>query len=84
MSSNARDGLLQASTLGTLPHAKALEVGLKVERLEEDQGLQERVLSVFHATMVTFAVTPCVKLVENHTGRGTFLQVEVKATPTKT
>lgn len=62
---------------------KALEIGLKVERLEEDQDFQERVLSTHHATMVTFAVTPCVKLVENHNGKGSFLTVEVKAVPGK-
>ncbi len=60
---------------------KALEIGLKVERLEEDQDLQEKVLSTFHATMVTFGVTQCVKLIENHKGKGSFLQVEVKAVP---
>jgi ATP-dependent protease ClpP protease subunit len=60
---------------------KALEIGLKIERLEEDQDLQEKVLSTFHATMVTFGVTQCVKLVENQNGKGTFLKVEVKAVP---
>ena len=46
------------------------KVGLKVTALEDDQKLQENVLSVFHATMVTFGVTNCVKLVENNNGRG--------------
>jgi hypothetical protein len=62
---------------------KALEIGLTIERLEGDQGLQERVLSAFHATMVTFAVTRCVKLVENHNGKGSYLQVDVQAAPGK-
>lgn len=59
----------------------AKEIGLKVTALEDDQTLQERVLSAFHATMITFGVTNCVKMVENHKGKGTFLQVELKAIP---
>lgn len=52
--------------------------GLKVERLEDDQVLQERVLSVFHATAVTFSVTQCAKMIENHNGKGWFVQVQEK------
>jgi hypothetical protein len=48
--------------------------GLKVERLEEDHELQDKVLTVFHAVAVTFGVTNCVKMVENHNGKGWFLQ----------
>lgn len=59
--------------------------GLKVEPLEDDQQLQELVMSVFHATMVTFMVTDCVKMVENQNGRGVFSQVQIQvvAGPTK-
>ena len=58
--------------------AQAREKGLKVESLEEDQDFQELVLSVFHASMVTFLVTDCVKMVENQNGRGVFSQVQVQ------
>lgn len=44
--------------------------GIKVTSLETDQKLQELVLSVFHATMVTFDTTSCVKLIENQNGKG--------------
>lgn len=54
---------------------QAEEHGLRIERLESDQTFQEAVLSVFHATMVTFEVTQCVRLVENHHGKGLYLQV---------
>lgn len=57
----------------------ASEKGLKVTRLEGDQGLQEAVLSVFHATMVTFQTTSCLKIVENHQGKGHYLVVNVVA-----
>lgn len=52
-----------------------LENGLKVKRLEDDQDFQDAVLSVFHATAVTFEVTPCVKLIESHIGRGHYVAI---------
>lgn len=54
----------------------AREKGLNVTPLEDDQGLQEAVLSVFHATMVTFQATNCVKAIENHLGKGHFIVIE--------
>lgn len=57
----------------------ANEKGLKVIRLEDDQGLQEAVLSVFHATMVTFQTTNCLKIVENHRGKGHYLVAGIVA-----
>jgi len=55
---------------------EAIAHGLKVEPLENDQTLQDRVLSVFHAVVVTFKVSPLAKIIENHDGRGCYLQVE--------
>ena len=37
--------------------------------LEDVPGLQDPVLSAFHATTITFDATPAVKLVENHLGK---------------
>ena len=51
--------------------------GLNVSALEDDQSLQEAVLSVFHATMVTFQATGCLKVVENHLGKGHYIVVQV-------
>jgi len=48
---------------------KAKEIGLKVVSLEDDEGLQDAVLSIHHATMHTFSGTPAVKIIENHNGR---------------
>ena len=48
----------------------ALSKGLAVKRLEDDQQLQELVMSVYHAVMVTFQTTPCLKIIENHNGKG--------------
>jgi hypothetical protein len=48
--------------------AKAQEIGLKVISLEDDNELQDRVLSVHHCCMLTFDQTGAVKLIENHLG----------------
>ena len=53
-------------------NAEYVAVKQRFDALEEDQGLQEAVLSVFHAVAMTFLSTPCVKLVENHNGKGSF------------
>ena len=44
------------------------EIGLKISVLEDDQDLQERVLSVHHAFMITLSDTSAFKIIENHNG----------------
>lgn len=44
------------------------EIGLKVERLEDNQKLQDAVLSVHHSCMHTMAQTGAQKIIENHLG----------------
>lgn len=51
----------------------ARERGLKVTELEPDQAFQDAVLSVYHATMITFESTTCVKMIENHQGKGAYV-----------
>lgn len=48
---------------------EAREQGVDIKDLEDDSELQDLVLSVHHATMLTLSGTPAVKLVENHHGR---------------
>lgn len=43
--------------------------GLLVEDLEADQGIQDAVLSLFHAATHTFSATPAAKIIENHQGK---------------
>ncbi len=43
-------------------------LGLKVEPLEADQDLQELVLSVHHAFIITLDATPATKIIENQNG----------------
>ncbi len=59
----------------------AREKGLKITLLEDDQELQDKVLSVFHSTLVTFDVAPCVKLIENHEGKGSYIVIQPPVMP---
>ncbi|MGH7270288.1 MAG: SDH family Clp fold serine proteinase [Polyangiaceae bacterium] len=58
----------------TLSHARhisikmAKDLDLKVIALEDDDDLQEAVLSVHHACIQTFSATPAIKIIENHKG----------------
>jgi len=54
---------------------RAHQAGVRVSALEDDRTLQDLVLSVFHVMAVSFEITPCVKLVENHNGKGWFLNL---------
>lgn len=44
--------------------------GLPVARLEDDEDFYDDVTSVFHAALATFDTSDCVKIVENHAGKG--------------
>lgn len=53
---------------------KCRELGLKTRRLEEDQVLQDLVLSVHHACIHTLGSTAAFKIIENHKGCA-FIQI---------
>ena len=59
---------------GTTAHAhhflidKCREMGVNVSAIEDDQSLQEDVLSVHHAFMASFAQTNAIKIIENADG----------------
>ena len=48
---------------------EAKKLGLKIIDLENDQQLQDAVLSLHHACILTFEQTPAVKIIENHKGK---------------
>lgn len=58
----------------TLSHARhlapatCLDMGLRIEMLEENQQLQDAVLSLHHTYMLTMSHTPAFKIIENHRG----------------
>lgn len=54
-----------------IPLSKCEQIGLKIERLEDDKKLQDLVLTVHHAYMHTFSMSPAIKIVENQLGVAT-------------
>lgn len=52
-----------------ISRAMAEQHDLNIVALESDQALQDAVLSVYHATALTFASTGAVKIIENHLGK---------------
>lgn len=44
-------------------------IGLKIELLEEDDELQDAVLSIHHAYMLTLGGTDAVKIIESNNGK---------------
>lgn len=49
--------------------------GLNVELMEDDQEFQDLALSVFHSAMLTLEGTNCVKIIENHNGKGAYVVI---------
>ena len=56
-----------------LHHQEAINLGLRIEMLEDDADLQDLVLTVHHCYMLLLANSPCFKIIENHAGQ-TFLK----------
>ncbi len=52
-----------------IPRDKLKDMGLVIDDLENDQTLQDAVLSVFHICTHTFGATPATKMIENQLGK---------------
>ena len=65
------DHSLTAAHARHIPMSKCEEIGMKIEKLEDDKKLQDLVLTVHHAYMHTFSMSPASKIVENHIGVAT-------------
>jgi hypothetical protein len=61
-----------------LAPATCLEMGLRIEMLEENQDLQDAVLSLHHAYMLTMSQTPAFKIIENHNGAAYIKSAQVQ------
>ncbi len=57
-----------------IPMQKCIDIGLKIEKLEDDQTLQDLVLSVHHSCIHTLSETPSFKIIENQNGIA-FIQI---------
>lgn len=53
---------------------RCFDMGLNVKSLEEDDKLQDAVLSVHHACIHTLSATAAYKIIENHRGKA-FIQI---------
>ena len=68
------DHALTKSHARHLSLTKCKEIGLNVAALEDDEELQDAVLSVHHACMHTLSGTQAYKVIENHLGAA-FIQI---------
>jgi ATP-dependent protease ClpP protease subunit len=59
------DHALTKSHARHIPMQKCKDMGLKVETMEDNQDLQEAILTLHHITMRTITDIPTVKIVEN-------------------
>lgn len=63
----------------TLSHSRHIHMkelkdkGLVIEEMEQDQELQDRILSVHHATIISITQTKSTKIIENNLGKA-FIQ----------
>ena len=55
---------------------------MKIDSLEADQQLQDKVLTVYHAAMHTFSATAATKIIENQNGKAFIKLVQQRVVPT--
>jgi hypothetical protein len=68
-----------------IQYEQCLETGLNVSRLEDDERLQDLILTVHHCYMHTLSNTAAFKVIENHLGRAMVRQqVQIGQVPIAT
>ncbi len=73
-----------------LTHGRPLDMAflrrlhMKIDALESDPTLQDKVLTVYHATMHTLASTTSTKIIENQNGRAFIKKIGVVTIPQPT
>jgi len=68
------DHALTKSHARHLPADKCIEIGLKIEMMEDDNDFQDLILSIHHCMIITLTSTPAFKIIENH-DRKAFVQI---------
>ncbi|MCE2732547.1 MAG: hypothetical protein LW821_04195 [Flammeovirgaceae bacterium] len=58
---------------------EAKELGFKIQEMEADQDLQDKILSAFHAVLLTLSSTSAVKIICNHNGNAFVKQAFIQA-----
>ena len=62
---------------------KCKELGLKIEMMEDDQRLQDLVLTVHHCFIHTLSGTPAFKIIENNEGKAFVQAMQSMVVPVK-
>lgn len=60
---------------------KCKDIGLVIRDIEDEQALQERVLSIHHIYSHTLSSTPAFKIIENHNGKAYIQQAQHQLMP---
>jgi hypothetical protein len=74
---------------GTKAHSRHIHyhecrsIGLKIELLEDDQALQDLVLTIHHCYMHVMMNTPTFKIIENHKGVAMVKSIQQGAAPAR-
>jgi len=66
-----------------LSAARCLDIGLKIDSMEDNQELQDAILTLHHACVHTLTATPAFKIIENHEGKAFIQQQRLHAVPTQ-
>ncbi len=64
------DGRRFISSQRPLMYDQAAAGGLKVELLEDEEGLADNVMPVFYAAITKFRTSDCIKIIANQLGKG--------------
>jgi hypothetical protein len=65
-----------------LSASKCKDIGLNIERLEDNQDVQDAVLAVHYACIHTLSGTLTSKIIENHNGIAFVQHIQVISKPT--
>jgi hypothetical protein len=72
------DHALTKSHSRHIPSQRCKDMGLKIEMMEDNQQLQEAILTVHHITMLTLIDTPSLKIMENHEGKAYIHTIQLR------
>lgn len=64
-----------------IPMQKCIDIGLNIEKLEDDPTLQDLVLSVHHSCIHTLSETSSIKIIENQNGIAFIQMVQMMPLP---
>ena len=55
------------------------KIGLKISMMEDDGELQDKILSLHHAYMITLDGTPAIKIIENQNKKSVISNIQIMA-----